>query len=111
LLLVAMTKFSALIVREIGWSVLCQPAALRAVEILRLLLVHLSVHRVQVQIAAVVTKEAIREWLFFSFSDSLLGLINSQKVEKHHLFLFNVRCWTFDVRCSSFNLRQDMLIL
>ena len=54
--LVAMTRFPALIVRGIGWSVLCQPAALRAVEILRLLLVHLSVHRAQVQIAAVVIK-------------------------------------------------------
>jgi len=56
LLLVAMTKFFVLIVREIGWSVLCQPAALRAVEILHLLLVHLSVHRARVQIAVVVIK-------------------------------------------------------
>jgi len=70
LFLVAMTRFPALIVREIGWSVLCRPAALRAVGISRLLLVHLSVHRAQVQIAVVVTKEAIREWLFFSISVS-----------------------------------------
>ena len=54
--LAAMIRFSALIVREIDWSVLCQPAALRAVGISRLLLVYLSVHRVQVQIAVVVTK-------------------------------------------------------
>jgi len=70
LFLVAMTRFPALIVREISWGALCQPAALRAVESSHLLLVHLSVHRARVQIAVVVTKEAIREWLFFSISAS-----------------------------------------